>query len=314
MIDLPYEIGALYNRRAQIHSLLGGQLQGGISTPKDTSFVIAFTGEAGKSHGYADFWFDEHEFHYFGEGQSGDMTFTGGNRAIRDHQANGKQLLLFQMMGHRKPYRYLGEFVCVGSYLRPNTPATRGPNRTAIVFRLVPLDESAFFSGNSVADSRGPELDLDNTVSQRLVEVRKKQTFFRRQLLTVEKQCRLTSVQDLRFLRASHIKPWAMCNTGDERTDGHNGVLLTPHADLLFDRGWISFESEGKLIVSGELPGEVRSRIGLRLKPGRDCGTFSERQQNYLEFHREKIFEQRYKSSINPLEDLVADMSSASAL
>lgn len=314
MIDLPYEVGALYSRRTQIHDVLGGQRQGGISTPKDQPFVVAFTGEAGKSHGYADFWFDEHEFHYFGEGQSGDMQFTGGNRAIRDHQADDKRLLLFQMMGHSKPYRYLGEFVCVGAYLRPDTPATRGPNRTAIVFRLVPLDESPFFSGKSVADPKGAELDLGSTVSQQVVEVRKKQTLFRRKLLTVEKQCRLTGVQDLRFLRASHIKPWAMCSTGDERTDGHNGVLLTPHADLLFDRGWISFESKGRLIVSSELPGDVRSRIGLKLKQGRDCGTFSGRQQTYLEFHREKIFERRYKSAIDPLEDLVADMSSTGAL
>ena len=57
---LPFQIGALYNRKAHIHALLGGQQQGGISTPPDQPFVIIFTGEAGKSHGYTDRWDDDY--------------------------------------------------------------------------------------------------------------------------------------------------------------------------------------------------------------------------------------------------------------
>src|SRR5690606_12966410 len=38
--DLPFEVGALYNRRQQIHGPLGGQRQGGISTPSSSPFVI----------------------------------------------------------------------------------------------------------------------------------------------------------------------------------------------------------------------------------------------------------------------------------
>lgn len=309
MIDLPFEVGALYNRRTQIHDLLGGQRQGGISTPKDQPVVIAFTGEAGKSHGYDDYWDDEGVLHYFGEGQSGDMQYIAGNRAIDQHQADGKKLILFQMMGKSRPYRYLGEFVKVSSYIQPNTPATRGPIRNAIVFRLVPVDGSAFFLGKTVQEPKGAELELGSTVTLQLVEVRNKQSLFRRRLLGVEKACRLTGVQDLRFLRASHIKPWAACKSGDERTDGHNGVLLTPHADVLFDRGWITFEDKGRLVVTGDLPADVRKRIGLNLKPGRNCGPFGSKQLPYLEFHRDNVFEHRFKKAIDPLTDLMADMS-----
>lgn len=308
MVELPYEVGALYNRRSQIHDLLGGQRQGGISTPKDKPVVIAFTGEAGKSHGYHDFWDDEGVFHYFGEGQSGDMRLTGGNRAIDDHQLDGKKLIVFQMMGHGKPYRYLGEFVKLSSYVRPDTPATRGPDRNALVFRLTPVDGSAFFLGASVEQPKAIELELGSTVTLQLVEVRKKQSLFRRRLLGVEKECRLTGMQDLRFLRASHIKPWAACASGDERTDGNNGVLLTPHADLLFDRGWITFDNQGQLVVTNDLPPEVKKRIGLNLREGRNCGTFSHRQQAYLEYHRQKIFGQQYRKAIDPLSDLMADI------
>ena len=78
----PFVVGALYHRRDDIHARFGGQMQGGISTPGYHPFVFIFTGEAGKAHGYSDFWESEDLFHYYGEGQAGDMEYKGGNRAI----------------------------------------------------------------------------------------------------------------------------------------------------------------------------------------------------------------------------------------
>ena len=100
---------------------------------------------------------------------------------------------------------------------------------------------------------------LGSTVTLQLVEVRKTQSLFRRKLVSIEKECRMTGIRDLRFLRASHIKPWSECKDGAERIDGHNGLLLAPHADLLFDRGCISFENGGQLLVAGDMPADVKS-------------------------------------------------------
>lgn len=308
MITLPFVVGALYYRSKDIHDLLGGQRQGGISTPKDQPLVIAFTGEAGKTHGYDDLWDDDGVFHYVGEGQSGDMQFTGGNSAIEEHVQNGKKLLLFQMMGRGKPCRYRGEFVRQSSYLRPNTPSTSGALRTAIVFRLLPVESNAIFPHDKVAEAPAAYQSLDSTVTRRLTEVRNKQSLFRQRLQGVEKQCRLTGIQDLRFLRASHIKPWAACTTGDERTDGHNGMFLTPQADLLFDRGWITFEAKGSLVVTSDLPGDVKKRLGLNLRAGRNCGGFSDRQIGYLDYHRAHVYERRYKASTDPVDELVENL------
>lgn len=122
----------------------------------------------------------------------------------------------------------------------------------------------------------------------------------------MEKQCRLTGIGDLRFLRASHIKPWAKCQTGDERVDGSNGLLLCPHADYLFDRGWISFDDSGGLIRSANLPGEVIDRIGLDLSAGRNCGRFTPGQKGYLEFHRNAVFNRAFRHTEDPLLELVA--------
>lgn len=292
-MDLPFQVGALYNRQAQIHALLGGQQQGGISTPRDNPVIIAFTGEAGVSHGYHDFWDDDEIFHYFGEGQIGDMRYTSGNRAIEQHLDEGKKLIVFQMMGKGRPYRYLGEFVRVSSYIQRGTPDTKGDLRDAIVFRLRPVDSLDVF-GTSESDgviSRRLDADRLETVRKGLIEIRTKQRLFRERLIGVEKGCRLTGIEDLRFLRASHIKPWAASGP-DERVDGQNGLLLSPHADLLFDRGWISFDSTGKLLIAEKFPDDVEQRLRLNLRRA-NYGAFGQRQREYLDFHRDVIFDKQ---------------------
>lgn len=307
--DLPFQVGALYSRQNDVHGLLGGQKQGGISTPAQSKVVIIFTGEAGKSHGYEDRWDDDGVFHYFGEGQSGDMKMMGGNRAILNHLQDGKRLLAFKSLGHGKPYRFDGEFVCIGSYIRPDTPATRGPNRNAIVFRLQLISNQSFLQQSKISEQTPLEIELGSTTALRLTTVRTKQDLFRQRLIGIEKSCRLTKIMDLRFLRASHIKPWAECKTGDQRTDGNNGLLLSPHADLLFDKGWITFEEKGRLCVSGDLPQDVRTKIGLNLRDGRNCGQFNQDQQQYLDFHREHVFGKKYRREIDPLEELVQNLA-----
>ncbi|MDV3516276.1 HNH endonuclease signature motif containing protein [Stenotrophomonas sp. C1657] len=290
-MELPFDVGALYNRKEQIHAVFGGQQQGGISTPKEHPLVIAFTGEAGVSHGYHDFWDDDEFFHYFGEGQVGDMKYVAGNRAIGEHVKDGKTLVVFQMMGKGRPYRYLGRFVCQSYYVQPGTPDREGQPRSAIVFRLRSLEASL---GLAASETDQAEIDaaIDDvgaTSTRRETEVRTKQRLFRERLIGVEKGCRLTGIEDLRFLRASHIKPWADSDNS-ERVDGENGLLLAPHADLLFDRGWISFSSNGRLLVSNDLPTEVQGRLGLKLDASLRYGFFSKKQLNFLEFHREAIF------------------------
>ena len=134
-----FQGGRTYNRRRDIHGKYGGQMQGGICTPKDHPLVIAFTGASGQQHGYADSWTAEGVYRYYGEGQTGDMTWKGGNLAIRDHIAKGEDLLLFQTLGDGN-VRFLGEFVCAG-YDPEIAPDGTGALRQAIIFNLVPASE-----------------------------------------------------------------------------------------------------------------------------------------------------------------------------
>ncbi|SEU06696.1 HNH endonuclease [Stenotrophomonas indicatrix] len=297
-MELPFDVGALYNRKEQIHAVFGGQQQGGISTPKEHPLVIAFTGEAGVSHGYHDFWDDDEFFHYFGEGQVGDMKYVAGNRAIGEHVKDGKTLVVFQMMGKGRPYRYLGRFMCQSSYIQPGTPDREGQPRSAIVFRLRSLEASLGLAASETdrAEIDAAINDVGATSARRETEVRTKQRLFRERLIGVEKGCRLTGIEDLRFLRASHIKPWAD-STHSERVDGENGLLLAPHADLLFDRGWISFSASGRLLVSSSLPSDVQVRFGLKFDTSIQYGIFSRKQLSFLEFHRDVVFDRRMEMS-----------------
>jgi 5-methylcytosine-specific restriction protein A len=135
-----FDVGQLYDRRRDIHGPLGGQQQGGICTPQKHPYVVLFTGESGHTYGYKDGWDENGVFLYTGEGQAGDMAFVRGNRAIRDHAQDGKDLLLFEALGKRKPVRYIGTFACAGWEERRG-PDKDGNDRKVIVFQLVKAGE-----------------------------------------------------------------------------------------------------------------------------------------------------------------------------
>jgi putative restriction endonuclease len=129
---------------------------------------------------------------------------------------------------------------------------------------------------------------LTDTERQALVMARRGQGLFRQQVQKVEKACRITKVDRPEHLIASHAKPWRD-STNDERLDGENGLLLTPTVDHLFDRGFISFEGNGQLIVSPVAHAESLRRMGVDPAKPVSVGAFSEGQRRYLEYHRENV-------------------------
>src|SRR6185503_5041613 len=87
------------------------------------------------------------------------------------------------------------------------------------------------------------------TEREAIITARRGQGLFKQRVMLIENRCRITHVDNAAHLRASHCKPWRD-STNDERLDGENGLLLTPSIDHLFDRGFISFENSGRLIIS----------------------------------------------------------------
>jgi 5-methylcytosine-specific restriction protein A len=115
--------------------------QGGIITPARFPLIFIVSGSSGRRrHGYEDHWTD-HIFLYYGEGQRGDMHFTKGNRALRDHTQDGKDIHLFEEVPKRDGFlQYRGQMVCTGAALDP-APDTTGTMRQAIIFEMTPLEQ-----------------------------------------------------------------------------------------------------------------------------------------------------------------------------
>ena len=105
----------------------------------------------------------------------------------------------------------------------------------------------------------------------------------------LESHCRVTGVTRGEHLRASHIRPWRDSDN-NQRLDGENGLLLTPSVDHLFDRGFISFEDNGRLIISPAAHQPSLQRMGIPTKGELNVGAFSDGQRHFLDFHRNDVF------------------------
>lgn len=130
--------------------------------------------------------------------------------------------------------------------------------------------------------------DVPPTKRRVLIEARIGQGKFRDDVLSKwEQQCAVTGVSVKAAIRASHIKPWRVCEDSD-RLNPYNGLPLVATLDALFDVGLITFSPSGQIRVSSLLSAadiqdlELRHRC-LRKKPHK-------RTSQFLRFHAEEVF------------------------
>ena len=131
--------------------------------------------------------------------------------------------------------------------------------------------------------------NLAETEKQTLIKARRGQGIFRFNVAQIERRCRVTKVEKPEHLVASHIKPWRESNNHERLFQG-NGLLLTPTIDHLFDRGFISFEDTGELLISPVAHKESLHKMGVDTNHVIRVGSFAEVQKEFLEFHRSSIF------------------------
>jgi hypothetical protein len=131
-------------------------------------------------------------------------------------------------------------------------------------------------------------LQIPDTDRKALVLARRGQGLFRANVRQVERFCRVTKVDRMEHLVASHAKPWRDSSNA-ERLDGENGFLLTPTVDHLFDKGFVSFEDNGRLIVSPVAHVPSLEKMGIVCTEAVNVGAFSEGQRRYLDYHRDNV-------------------------
>ena len=130
-------------------------------------------------------------------------------------------------------------------------------------------------------------LKIDDESKKAIVNVRINQGKFRDLLLKrYNNKCCLCDVKNQKFLIASHIKPWAKSEP-KEKADVDNGFLMCPNHDRLFDKGYITFDDEGKIIISEGLSENEKVSLNVNSKMHIEL---TENNKKYLKFHRENVF------------------------
>jgi putative restriction endonuclease len=209
------------------------------------------------------------------------QPLLAGKYAPLKADGNGNQAYLFKINEH------LGMFLAS----KAGTMATR----IAAIANQVHEETGNYFvqqkqqHWEDVIEERIIQTVSSETTRVALIESRVGQGRFRKELSKVEKQCRITKVDRFEHLIASHIKPWRD-GDNDERLDPENGLMLTPTIDHLFDRGFITFDEQGQVLIA-----EVADEVSLKkmgVSPIVDSMSkgFSEGQRGYLDYHREFIF------------------------
>ena len=107
--------------------------------------------------------------------------------------------------------------------------------------------------------------DLPETERESIIQSRIGQGAFRSGLINYWGKCAVTGCSLTKLLRASHIKPWRDSDNA-ERLDTYNGLLLIPNLDSAFDLGYISFDNEGKIIISDKLSENDWNELGIHPK------------------------------------------------
>lgn len=132
------------------------------------------------------------------------------------------------------------------------------------------------------------EADINKeTEKQALVKIRMGHSELRNRILNHKKECEICGIKNNKLLIISHIKPWAK-SENSEKLDTNNILLLCSMHDALFDKGLISFDDNGKILISSEL--DEKEQALVNINEDSYIKITSDRQIEFLRYHREHIF------------------------
>ena len=131
---------------------------------------------------------------------------------------------------------------------------------------------------------------------------RKGQDILRRALIESRSCCEISGVDLPDLLIASHIRPWKDCgNSARMRLDLENVLLLAANWDALFDKKYISFDSEtGKMIKARRIDEDTLRKFGVpdNWQTSIKVHIGTDRRKEYLRWHNRLMEELDMKSSV----------------
>lgn len=277
-------------KRSDIHDKYGGNRQRGISNCVEHPFIFIFTNpNSDEQDVYIDEWRNKY-FHYSGEGRKGNMTMTGGNKSILDHQKNKKEIHLFEKTSSSGMWKYIDQLKLVDRNDYRNKDED-GNERDGFQFVLLSVSEEIDLREkvDSLPNIIEYNYNLPNKTERKgLVTTRVGQGIYRKMILQKwDDKCSVTGCNIKKILISSHIVPWKDSNKFEKR-DPENGILLTPNLDGLFDRHLISFDDSGDIIISKKLLKEDLERLGVNEEM--KLSQVTDGMKPYLKRHRDKFY------------------------
>jgi putative restriction endonuclease len=243
----------------------------GVFCPKGTNQIILFVTRIKQEslEQYNDYISGEY---LFWEGERG----HGHDERIANSAATGDAVHLFYREIHHSPFEYRGLVTLTKMATVPGKPSQ-------FVFRLahdLSAQDDIFMHQQELAA-------LSETEKAAVTKARIGQGTFRQRLLEMWDGCAVTNVKLPNVLRASHIKPWRF-SSNSERLDPHNGLLLLPQYDQLFDKGLISFEQTGAIMRSPAIEKIEPAKLGINVNDR--LRSLSKLHLGFLEYHRSELF------------------------
>lgn len=171
---------------------------------------------------------------------------------------------------------------CLSLGIKPNASGNFGVDRKYISYGSFNLQNTLIDDISEILNAK----TIQNTERMSLIAARIGQGYFRDLLISLWKGCSVTGCKEVSILKASHIKPWKVSDN-NERLNVYNGLLLLPNLDALFDRGMISFQQDGRIIISSKLSNESLETIGI--KKSFRIKVYPEMSE-FLKYHREFVF------------------------
>lgn len=273
----PLEIGQSYEKDF-LAKLWGYKshyaIDRGVVTPADTNYIILFVTKIKQksSTQYKDF-IDEDRLFWEGE------TKHGADQRIVAAKSNYDEIHLFYREIHHTPFVYFGRIRLIGYELRSDLPSK-------FEFKIDAFETEPDAS-KEINEHAGEFKTLSETEQQSIRKSRLGQGVFRTNLIKLWGSCSITSLPDMALLKASHLKPWKD-SSNSERLNPYNGLLVIPTYDLLLDKGLISFNTNGRVIISKRLGifGQKIFHVDKALK----LRKFFPENKEFLEYHRDEVF------------------------
>lgn len=229
-------------------------------------------------------------FHYTGMGQKGDQELKTQNKTLEESGTTGIGVHFFEVM-KKAQYTYRGQVELASNPYIGRQKDVDGSMRNVWIFPLKKIgaaeDDVNWLERIKKLENLLKQDGLvTDTEKERMVKIRIGQSKFKQKLVLRECKCALCGVIDANLLIGSHIKPWRDA-TNEERLDVNNGLLLCPNHDSVFDKGYITFDENGQLIVSNQL--DEITKMFMNVNPKFKLHV-TDNMKGYLQWHFENIF------------------------